>query len=32
MVRNAGFIDLEVFYRGAARVTDNRIISCRKPV
>jgi ubiquinone/menaquinone biosynthesis C-methylase UbiE len=30
-VRDAGFIDLVVSYRGAARITDNRIISCRKP-
>lgn len=31
VVRDAGFTDLEVSYRGAARITDNRIISCRKP-
>lgn len=31
VVRDAGFIDLTVTYRGAARITDNRIISCRKP-
>ena len=30
VVSNAGFIDLGVSYRGAARITDNRIISCRK--
>jgi hypothetical protein len=29
-VRNAGFVDLAVSYRGAARITENRI-SCRKP-
>jgi SAM-dependent methyltransferase len=32
VVRDAGFADLAVSYRGAARITDNRIISCRKPV
>jgi pimeloyl-ACP methyl ester carboxylesterase/SAM-dependent methyltransferase len=31
LVRDAGFIDLAVSYRGAARITDNRIISCCKP-
>jgi ubiquinone/menaquinone biosynthesis C-methylase UbiE len=31
VVRDAGFIDLAVSYRGAARITDNWIISCRKP-
>lgn len=31
VVLDAGFIDLEVTYRGAARITDNRIVSCRKP-
>ena len=31
VVRDAGFVDLTVSYRGAARITDNRIINCRKP-
>jgi hypothetical protein len=31
VVLAAGLIDLTVTYRGAARITDNRIISCRKP-